>query len=399
MAQDFGDDAGERLERGIMRLLGELVRGAWRHHAENKRLTQQQKYYEQRLQQEGTAPETATVAANAMAQREQVCIPFGSQADAAYFAQVCRDNGTYVTALYDQSGNGYIEFAADDLARVQQSVLQFSEVMTQLTNEQIAQTLENAKPLTESQIGELKENTDLPDLPGRDATERDAQSRDEEPDLSSRENPVPNHTEHIAQEVAAARAKCSTFEELQTALAQRGIGTTVTKDGEAMFYEARTDADGKLLPFGRDAQGNRDWAVGAKTLRDRWGVDATHDSFSHTAPDTRDPQARSEPQVADGSLDADGRTSDINQGIDSHDGMDTDTRTLRLEREQNGTDVAPSKVREESEQSREASHDDGRGYSLDSEARDMRSASKQLEHESGAAEREIDISDKMSQVR
>ena len=29
----------------------------------------------------------------------------------------------------------------------------------------------------------------------------------------------------------------------------------------------------------------------------------------------------------------------------------------------------------------------------------MRSASKQLEHESGAAEREIDISDKMSQVR
>ena len=242
MAQDFGDDAGERLERGIMRLLGELVRGAWRHHAENKRLAQQQKYYEQRLQQEGTAPETATVAANAMAQREQVCIPFGTQADAAYFAQVCRDNGTYVTALYDQSGKGYIEFAADDLARVQQSVPQFSEVMTQLNNEEIAQTLESAKPLTESQIGELKEITDLPDLPGRDATERDAQSRDEEPDLSSRENPLPNHTEHIAQEVAAARAKCSTFEELQTALAQRGIGTTVTKDGEAMFYEARTDA-------------------------------------------------------------------------------------------------------------------------------------------------------------
>ena len=241
MAQDFGDDAGERLERGIMRLLGELVRGAWRHHAENKRLAQQQKYYEQRLQQEGTAPETATVAANAMAQREQVCIPFGTQADAAYFAQVCRDNGTYVTALYDQSGKGYIEFAADDLARVQQSVPQFSEVMTQLNNEEIAQTLESAKPLTESQIGELKEITDLPDLPGRDATERDAQSRDEEPDLSSRENPLPNHTEHIAQEVAAARAKCSTFEELQTALAQRGIGTTVTKDGETHVSHDKGD--------------------------------------------------------------------------------------------------------------------------------------------------------------
>lgn len=38
-----------------------------------------------------------------------------------------------------------------------------------------------------------------------------------------------------------------------------------------------------------------------------------------------------EPQVADGSLDMDGRTSDINQGIESHDGMDIDARTLVTE--------------------------------------------------------------------
>ncbi len=38
-----------------------------------------------------------------------------------------------------------------------------------------------------------------------------------------------------------------------------------------------------------------------------------------------------EPQVADGSLDMDGRTPDINQGIESHDGMDIDNRTLVME--------------------------------------------------------------------
>lgn len=83
----------------------------------------------------------------------------------------------------------------------------------------------------------------------------------------------------------------------------------------------------------------------------------------------------------------DGRTADINQGIDSHDGMDTDTRTLRIEREQNGTDIAPSKMREE------------QANSLSAKAAECRAASKQLEKESGITEREIDISDKMSQVR
>lgn len=397
MAQDFGDDAGERLERGIMRLLGELVRGAWRHHVENKRLAQQQEYYEQRLQQEGTAPETAAVAASAMAQREQVCIPFGTQADAAYFAQVCRDSGTFVTALTDKSGNGFIEFAADDLARVQQSVPQFSEVMTQLTNEQIAQTLENAKPLTESQIGSLREITDLPDVSGRDAAQRGV------PDRAAS---TTGHTKAIADKVLEARERCATFDDFKEALARDGIGVTTTKDGENMFYEARLGENGEMLPYSHEA---RDWAVGAATLRERYGVDATNDWFDRNAPKPgtvtpvpeadRDGRPSEQPQAADGSLDADGRTPDVNQGIDSHDGMDTDTRTLRMEREQNGTDVAPSEVREASEQSREASHDDGRGYSLESEAGDMRSASKQLEAEGGRTEHYLDISDKMSQVR
>lgn len=42
-------------------------------------------------------------------------------------------------------------------------------------------------------------------------------------------------------------------------------------------------------------------------------------------------QAVEEPKVADGSMDMDGRTPDINQGIESHDGMDIDARTLVVE--------------------------------------------------------------------
>ena len=67
--------------------------------------------------------------------------------------------------------------------------------------------------------------------------------------------------------------------------------------------------------------------------------------------------------------------------------MDTDERTIRIEREQHGTDVAPSKVREQ------------QGYSLQSEAQDMRAASKQLDMEHTAPARELGISDKLSQVR
>ena len=92
--------------------------------------------------------------------------------------------------------------------------------------------------------------------------------------------------------------------------------------------------------------------------------------------------------ATDGSLDQRGETPDLNQGIRSHDGMDTDTRTMRIEREQNGTDVPPSKVREE------------KAYSLDSEAREARDASRQLAKESGQTQEHVtDISDKLNPVR
>ena len=55
---------------------------------------------------------------------------------------------------------------------------------------------------------------------------------------------------------------------------------------------------------------------------------------------------------------------------------------------QNGTDVPPSKVREE------------KAYSLDSEAREARDASRQLAKESGQTQEHVtDISDKLNPVR
>lgn len=97
-----------------------------------------------------------------------------------------------------------------------------------------------------------------------------------------------------------------------------------------------------------------------------------------------------EPQVTDGSLDMNGSTPDINQGIESHDGMDTMVSTLRVEREQNGTDVAPSMVREQSDRSREK-------YDLNSQAKECRAASKQLSQTNDSPDR--DISDKFQQER
>lgn len=92
----------------------------------------------------------------------------------------------------------------------------------------------------------------------------------------------------------------------------------------------------------------------------------------------------------DGSLDTDGRTPSLDQNIKSHDGMDTDTKTLKLEREQNGTDISPSMVRGQSDRSRES-------YNLKSKADENRAASKQLSQTNDSPDR--DISDKFQQER
>lgn len=366
MAQDFGDDLGERLFRLIGRAASYAVRDWMREREYARRLA------------ERDGGQRGAEKAEEPAQPEEVCIPFGQADDAALFAKVCQEERIQMDALADKEGNGFVRFRTEDLEKVQACSERYVDAMTRMNAERVARTLESALPVTEEQMRGLTQIKDLPDLPGRESAQpvkgpgHGAAARDGR--VAAGEL---NHTETIAREVERARGACRDFDDFKDRLAERGIGVTTTKDGEVMFYEARRDGQGSLLPFGRDeATGNRDWAVGAKALKERYNIDATHDWFE-----------RNTPQAADGSLDMDGRTPDINQGIDSHDGMDTDTRTLRLEREQNGTDIAPSKVREE------------QSLSLSSKAAECRAASRQLEQESGIAEREIDISDKMSQVR
>lgn len=554
MAQDFGDDVGDMLLRNITRysekaiglILNEYFKSAIRD------------WQQAKLEEEGMSKEEAAIKAEVMASREHICMPFGNSTDAAYFAQVVRENGTYAAAMTDDNGNGYVQFAKDDLQKVRECTVQFSEVMTNLKCGEISELIANGKPVTQDVFKSLKPIKNLPDLPNVDGIElnlRDVTlipvairftdtpdkvevrtfseqdtadldmdsevffsgyTHDELTDMvgkatgedfivesvgepyqvkariieqesraadfpeqtyDDRVNDAYHHTEGIRDKVLAAREQCRDFDDFKELLAKEEVGVTESKSGELMFYEARRDENGEILPRGENEEGLLDWAVGAKTLANKWQCEATHDWFEKNTP--KEPTAPEhdsarevippqkdlnlicnavhsdleergiktldraggkmgflvdqkhkqdviktvesrfpghtpadlgieffdpnqghgtvenvkdsrEPQMTDGSLDMNGATPDINQGIESHDGMDTMVSTLRVEREQNGTEVSPSMVREQSDRSRE-------GYNLKSKADENRAASKQLSQTNESHDR--DISDKFQQER
>ena len=554
MAQDFGDDIGEMLLRSISRygekaiglILNEYFKSAVR------------EWQQAKFEAEGMSKEEAAVKAEAMASREHICMPFGNATDAAYFAQVVRDNGTYAAAMTDDGGNGYVQFAKDDIQKVQECATQFSDVMISLKCREISELITNGKPVTQDKFKNLKLIKDLPDLPKTDGIEYDSHditlipvairfndapdkveirtfseqdtanldidsqvffsgyTQDELADMVGKDtgedftiesigepyqvkamelhedvekghadkgesdvghnerqghdlaNDPYSHTGLIREKVLAAREQCRDFEDFKAILAENGIGTRLNDEGELQFYEGRLGENGEILDF----VNGTDWPVNAKTLAgDRWQCDATLDWFEKntpkepTAPEhdsTRevippqkdlnlicnavrgdleergiqtldradgkmgfvvdqkykqdvikavearfpsltpeelgiefdngrnDPPNPPTPPAIDGSLDTDGRTPSLDQNIKSHDGMDTDTKTLKLEREQNGTDISPSMVRDQSDRSRES-------YNLKSKADENRAASKQLSQTNDSPDR--DISDKFQQER
>lgn len=554
MAQDFGDDIGEMLLRSISRygekaiglILNEYFKSAVR------------EWQQAKFEAEGMSKEEAAVKAEAMASREHICMPFGNATDAAYFAQVVRDNGTYAAAMTDDGGNGYVQFAKDDIQKVQECATQFSDVMISLKCREISELITNGKPVTQDKFKNLKLIKDLPDLPKTDGIEYDSHditlipvairfndapdkveirtfseqdtanldidsqvffsgyTQDELADMVGKDtgedftiesigepyqvkamelhedvekghadkgesdvghnerqghdlaNDPYSHTGLIRDKVLAAREQCRDFEDFKAILAENGIGTRLNDEGELQFYEGRLGENGEILDF----VNGTDWPVNAKTLAgDRWQCDATLDWFEKntpkepTAPEhdsTRevippqkdlnlicnsvrsdleergiqtldradgkmgfvvdqkykqdvikavearfpgltpeelgiefddgrnDPPNPPTPPAIDGSLDTDGRTPSLDQNIKSHDGMDTDTKTLKLEREQNGTDISPSMVRGQSDRSRES-------YNLKSKADENRAASKQLSQTNDSPDR--DISDKFQQER
>lgn len=547
MAQDFGDDVGEML---FIRLLGRYCEKAAGIVLKASLTDAVQRYHQQKLELEGKSKEEAAAEAEVLAKRPQVCVPFGDATRASYFAKVCQDNGVGAFAFSDGKGNGYVSFAKDDVAKVQDCVPQFSKVMTSLKYREINDLLEKAEPVPQEMFDKLKQ-MDLPDIDKNlyehDVTlfpvqvevdgknemwtfaEQDTKNLDidaqvnvsnqsaehmkemvgkefsgvtiravgepyqvkamelhenaekghadkGEPDVGHNErqghdlaNDPYNHTTLIRDKVLAAREQCRDLEDFKAILAENGIGTRLNDDGELQFYEGRQGKDGEMLKFDKDM----DWPVNAKTLAgEKYQCDATLDWFEKNTPkepsgidslnhahspippqkdlnlicnsvrsdleergiqtldradgkmgfvvdqkykqdvikavearfpgltpeelgiefdDGRnDPPNPPTPPAIDGSLDTDGRTPSLDQNIKSHDGMDTDTKTLKLEREQNGTDISPSMVREQSNRSRE-------GYNLKSKADENRAASKQLSQTNDSPDR--DISDKFQQER
>lgn len=62
-----------------------------------------------------------------------------------FLHQVVRENGTYAAAMTDDNGNGYVQFAKDDLQKVRECTVQFSEVMTNLKCGEISELIANGK--------------------------------------------------------------------------------------------------------------------------------------------------------------------------------------------------------------------------------------------------------------
>lgn len=111
MAQDFGDDMGNALLNFVTRQTENYLRfGRGRERAFD--------WWQRHYKKEGNTPEAAKAMAEKQSSREQVVVPFGTSEEAAYYAQVCRENGTYAAAYTDKQGNGFLAFAKEDAKTV-----------------------------------------------------------------------------------------------------------------------------------------------------------------------------------------------------------------------------------------------------------------------------------------
>ena len=240
MAQDFGDDVGELFIRNFERAAEQALRYHLAHRDNDMG-----------IREVSDEPD----------ENRLVCVPFGKEEDAAYFAQVLVDNGIDAVPLTDYIRNGYVQFPAADLEGIKACVPQFAELMTKRYLERIEWSLDSG-PVPESRISRLRESTVLSERAGAPS------------DLEQGEIAAPsrsNHTQAISDKVRAAREQCTNFGDFERILAGEGVGISTTKAGENLFYEARFTENGRMLPFGRDKDGHMDWAVGADTLKKRWG--------------------------------------------------------------------------------------------------------------------------------
>lgn len=163
MAQDFGDDMGNALLNFVTRQTENYLRfGRGRERAFD--------WWQRHYKKEGNTPEAAKAMAEKQSSREQVVVPFGTSEEAAYYAQVCRENGTYVAAYTDKQGNGFLAFAKEDAETVAGYAPQFKDVMARLDEQRITDALNHAEPVDKKTMDSLTELTSYPDLPAEDVT-------------------------------------------------------------------------------------------------------------------------------------------------------------------------------------------------------------------------------------
>ena len=370
MAQDFGDEIGDILLRE-MKLAAKQALSKVYHHRKHALAEKQAQFYKQHGISLGMNAAQANQYAARQANKELAIISFGSATDSAYFAKLCQENGTNLISFTDNQGNGFIQFAKDDLPKLLENIPQFSKLMTVLYEQQFIKRMKPIEPTPEL-FNNLHLIQKLPELPSLDTAVHDI--------------PI-NRTAHIAEKVSLAKEAAKNFEEFKELLAQDNLGLTTSVKGEHLFYEARLGKDGELLPYSHE---KRDWSVSADTLKNKYNIDATIDTLEQHFTENRDSNS-------DGSLDIKGETADINQGIESHDGMDTNATTLRLEREGVNTDTPPSVTK--SSVPMKTTDKVIPYYSLESQAKAARQAAKELAKERQVKERITDISDKLNPVR
>ena len=163
MAQDFGDDMGNALLNFVTRQAENYLRfGRGRERAFD--------WWQRHYKKEGNTPEAAKAMAEKQSSREQVVVPFGTSEEAAYYAQVCRENGTYAAAYTDKQGNGFLAFAKEDAKTVAGYAPQFKDVMARIDEQRITDALNHAEPVNKKTMDSLTELTSYPDLPAEDVT-------------------------------------------------------------------------------------------------------------------------------------------------------------------------------------------------------------------------------------
>lgn len=165
MAQDFGDEMGKSLIDFVSRTAADYLRRTFPFGQSAARDWWQEKYEE-----DGLSPEDAAKSAGAASERTQVIVPFASNEEAAYYAQVCRESGIYAAAYTDKGGAAFLAFAGDDAEAVSGLAPKFQQVMEAVNYRRTLDLLASAEAVDEETAKTLTEMKEYPALPTEDVT-------------------------------------------------------------------------------------------------------------------------------------------------------------------------------------------------------------------------------------